>query len=225
MAEKIDAYDLVSTLVLGLLTLCWTAVCFPGLGAIQTVRFPDAFAVLALTGAAVFAGQVVQALGSWIEPALYASWGGRPSDVALDKGLGDRYPPTDLAARLRRRLLRAAADDLQSRSLFLYAMGRAGNLGRVERFNGLYAYHRGLFVLSIVFLAMFLVSLAAGGAAAWPLRLRWLVGAFGVSLVLLMWSRARQRAFYYVREVLIVADRQLDQPAASAAPSKESPNG
>lgn len=63
---------------------------------------------------------------------------------------------------------------------------------------------------------IFIVTSAFVGALAvlprWKLVL--LAGAtFGV--VGLVWHRTRQRAHYYVREVLLTAERVLDTPVAS----------
>src|SRR5687767_653543 len=101
---------------------------------------PEAFAVIGLTAVSILIGHLVQAIASLIEPALYWTWGGRPSERALDAGLGDRIFPADTGARIKSKLATSVGGTPTSRSLFLYAMQRAESSGssRVTRFNALY---------------------------------------------------------------------------------------
>ena len=213
MTEKLDYYDLLGTLVPGVLAVSWCAICFPQLaGIVSASGLNDLFGVIAGLALAVFAGQLVQAVGSIAEPLLYRSWGGRPSDRALQEGLG-RYLPADSSFRIRRKLQARVGPDAGSDSLFLHAMQLtdAANVGRASRFNGLYAYHRSLVVFVVVALCVAVASCGGGLLATW----RWW-HALGVVLGLLVllflaWHRAKQRAFYYAREVLLAAEMVIDE--------------
>lgn len=209
---KFDYYDVLGNLVPGTLLVCWVCICFPAATtALIAVPLPDAFRVVALTALAVFAGHLIQAVGSLAEPVLHRTWGGQPSERALTTGLG-RYLPPEKAGVIAGRLADLFGAGQGSHALFLSAMQLtdAANVGRAARFNALYAYHRGLMVVVVTGIIMLLGSALVGGAAsAW----RWSGTATLLVVMLavlaLLWHRTRQRAYYYVREVLLAADLVL----------------
>jgi hypothetical protein len=172
-----------------------------------------------LTAVAAFLGQLVQAISSLLEPVFNWTWGGRPSERALKRGLGTRYFPADTANRIRAKLAKCVDDAVSDRSLFLYAMQRAETSGnmRVAKFNGLYAYHRAMLALLLISLCVILASMWWGTLKHWFWQDK--VGLVAVDLLLLaiFWVRAKQRGFYYVREVLSTTERLLD---AGGAPVK-----
>lgn len=211
VTEKFEFYDLLGILVPGTLLVYVSLLCFPQIVRPVPVKFPDAVNTIIFTVLIIFVGQLVQALASLIEPLLYWTWGGRPSDRALGSGLG-RYMPADTGDRIRRKLQRALGEEATTNSLFLYAMQRAeaAGSGRVAKFNGLYAYHRALILLVLSSLLLVMLSAYFG---ALSLASRWEVAGICIALALvliLVWHRARQRAMYYVREVLLTAERLLD---------------
>jgi len=211
MADKLTAYELLGIFVPGVLLCAWIPICFPVAAALPTVQFPAAFSLIALTALAIFLGQLVQALASLLEPLIYWTWGGRPSDRALDAGL-KHYFPADSAKRIRVKIAEAAGEESSDHSLFLFAMQRAeaGGNPRVRQFNTLYAYQRALLVLAILTGVMLGPSMAWGALAAWTVPQKAAAAILLVLLILLIWHRAWQRACYYVREVLLTAERVLD---------------
>ncbi len=187
MTDKFEFYDILSILIPGTLLLALMSIGFPALAIRFTaVKFPEAFGVICLVALAVFMGQVVQAISSLIEPLLEWTWGGRASEKALRKGLGTRYLPADTAKRIKQKLAGCVGSAESDRSLFLYAMQRAETSGnsRVAKFNGLYAYHRAMFTLLLIGIV--------------------------VVLLLIIWRRAKQRGFFYVREVLSTTEQLID---------------
>ncbi len=99
----------------------------------------------------------------------------------------------------------------------------ASNVGRAARFNALYAYHRGLVVVVALAMAILLGSVGGGAASAWHwTRIATLLISMLFALALL-WHRTRQRAYYYVREVLLAADLLLikDSPPPGSRAPKE----
>ena len=79
MTSKFNYYDILGVLVPGVLFSAWIPICFPDLAEITANwPFPEAFTVIVLTALAVFLGQIIQALGSIMEHALFKTWGGRP---------------------------------------------------------------------------------------------------------------------------------------------------
>ena len=217
MTDKFEIYDVIGVIVPGTLLICILPLFFPGLISIAAgVKFPDAFAVIALTTAAILGGHVIQALASLIEPAVYKTWGGRPSDKVFTSGLGNRYLTKALAHQIKGKLAKAYGNGLDDRSLFIKAMQRAeAGPGRVARFNALYAYHRAILTLTILALILFSVSFF-GGLASTLTRKKDI--AILVSLVLflaLSWFRAKQRGFYYAKEVLLKAEHALEEKKAT----------
>ena len=212
MTSKFDYYDLLGILVPGVLLISWLPVCFPDAGWTGAEVFPEAFGVIALTALSVFLGQLVQAIGSMLEPALFKTWGGRPSDIALGGGL-PKYLPADSAERIKKKLSTAAGGNGSNHALFLLAMQRADgqNSGRAQRFNSLYAYHRGLLVLIIVSFALLMASFICGAGKAWSIGSKLGIVLLFIGLLVLVWHRTRQRACYYVREVLHCAERGIDE--------------
>ena len=88
---------------------------------------------------------------------------------------------------------------------------------RVTIFNALFAYHRALFMLAVIAVAVS-VSLVCGyGPGGWSAGLRWGSLVSSVLLLVLLWHRTKQRAYYYVREILHTAERVLDARPADAA--------
>jgi hypothetical protein len=223
MHEKLDIYDLLGVLVPGVLVVCSVPLAFPTVAhAFEAAKLPDAFAVVGLTAASIFAGFLIQAIASVLEGLLNWTWGGRPSERALQSGLGERYLPVATATRVKAKLVRLVGADADVRSLFLVAMRRAETCesSRADRFNALFACHRALFVMAVVALAAFLFSFRGGFAA------RITEGeSVGVTVVLLAilglcWYRTKQRGMYYVREVLLCAEQQIDA-AGTTLPSAE----
>jgi hypothetical protein len=226
MTEKLELYDILGVIVPGALLVYLMATCFrapAGLG--SAAGFPEAFLVIALTALTIFAGQLMQALGSSLEPFLHWTWGGKPSSRALVRGLGERYLPADATGRIRRKLEAAVGPDESPTSLFLSARARAegapGSLA--SRFNALYAYHRGLLVLAGVAMITLIAAMQWGGLSPWSREVKAVVLAADGVLLLLLWYRAKQRAFYYVGEVLLAAERILDDRTGSSSVALTTP--
>jgi len=220
MPDKLELYDILGIVVPGALLVYLIATIFGAPTEFHSAtRFPDAFLVIALTALAIFAGHLIQSLGSSLEPILYWTWGGKPSDTALGKGLGGRYLPADAADRIKRKLQAAIGSDQSSTSLFLSAMQRAEGApgSRASRFNALYAYHRALFVLALLAVFLLIAAMEWGALAPWSRETKALLLLANALLLVLLWHRAKQRSFYYVREVLLTAERILDDRTASSS--------
>lgn len=212
MHEKFDTYDLFGVLIPGVLVVCALPLAFPNLSEeVAKAKLPDTFAVIGLTAASVFAGYLVQALASLFEPLLTWTWGGRFSERALSTGLGDRYLSKDDGNRIRSRLLTLATPAASDQSLFLIAMqhAEATGAGRAPRFNALYAFHRALLLFTVVAIGLFAFSFRDGLAARLTWQQNLSIAVALTILLILFWFRARQRALYYVREVLLSAERQF----------------
>src|SRR5438874_7524089 len=111
MNDKFELYDILAVLIPGAIVLGLVSVTFPETVArFAPVGFPPAFAVICLIAVATFLGHLIQAITSLLEPFIYWSWGGRPSERALHAGLGTRYFPADTGRRIRAKLSRVVGD-------------------------------------------------------------------------------------------------------------------
>ncbi len=88
---------------------------------------------------------------------------------------------------------------------------------RVGQFNALYAYHRALTILTAFALVLFAASFHTGFASRLTWRQDTAMLVVLIALLLLFWHRTKRRAFYYAREVLLCAERQL--PASASVPA------
>ena len=178
--------------------------------------------MICLLALAVFFGLLVQAISSLVEPVFEWTIGGRPSERALKDGLGDRYFPARTATRIRAKLAAIVGPDSENRSLFLFAMQKAetSDNSRVSKFNGLYAFHRGILTVNLIAILLLVLSMFWGGAVHWslPEKAATFTGLLG--LLVLFWNRTRQRACYYVREVLLTAERIVDSQSATPTESR-----
>lgn len=213
MIERFEYYDILSIMIPGTLLLAWIQICFPAVSALVCpLAFPEAFGVLVLIALAVFLGNLIQAISSNIEPLIYWTWGGRPSDQVLAGGLAG-YLPKDSAARIKTVLREAMGGNPSDHSVFLFAMQRAhaAEVGRVSQFNSLYAYHRGLLTLLALAAGLLIAAMVWGQAISWTWAQKAGLLILIALLFVLVWHRTKQRAFYYVREVLLTAERILDE--------------
>jgi hypothetical protein len=128
-----------------------------------------------------------------------------------------KYLPEDSANRIKGKLSTAVGGSPSDHSLFLFAMQRsdAAGVGRAARFNSLYAYHRALLVLVLVAAALFAASIFWGAASNWGWREWAPLLAVMAGLLALIWHRAKQRGCYYAREVLLTAERVLDDKSTA----------
>ncbi|HLN29664.1 MAG TPA: hypothetical protein VK395_18100 [Gemmataceae bacterium] len=233
MGDKLSIYDLLATLVPGTLVVGLLAIAMPCLAAhFKSLSLPDVFAGVVLTAVAIFAGNVIQAVGSLIDPLLNWTWIGTwrrfPSELALENGLGDRYLPKEAADRIREKLTATVKEGTGNRSLFLYAMQQAEGASsqRVSTFNGLVAYHRALLIATFAGVVVVVVGMCGWITVPWSRAVSWVLLVITVVLLLLFWYRTKQRSFYYVREVLLTAERVIDaRPAAAGQQAPHQPAG
>ncbi|MCC6413626.1 MAG: hypothetical protein IT270_18360 [Saprospiraceae bacterium] len=163
--------------------------------------------------ASYITGYVIHALGSWIEPLLWKTWGGRPEQILFTNntnriGIGSKNEV--IVEWLKKessdeRLISLKITDLRTddfRKLFQIAKNMAfvsekpAFKSRIDDFNNGY-------VLSRNILVAFLFMLLCGTFLCLNsnLGLGWLV--IMVLLVLIVWWRARDRSIYYTREILV----------------------
>lgn len=214
MDGKYTYYDLVAHLVPGTLLIAVLALVPEVFG--FSLPTPSSSTVAAVAGLplAYMAGQVMQALASFMQPIYYRLWGGMPSGRIADgdstrlrgerlervmAALGARFnsPSTTTAAR----------DDLFTDAM---ALCNKNGLGRVAEFNASYAFHRALLTTGVI--ASFILgtglALTILGVTSVSPDLRSSLIYFvvlAVMLTLVEYVRARQRGEYFAVEVLNMA--------------------
>ncbi|PYS94641.1 MAG: hypothetical protein DMF64_00130 [Acidobacteria bacterium] len=213
ITEKFELYDVLGTLVPGLVAvgLIYTALSWTG-HKVEIPTMPEALQVLVLSAVAIVLGQLVQTLGSLLEGFYFWTWRGRPSDRAL-QGKSRRMSASqsaELKGRLNSHFLGNANQDMSDHEIFLCALSICNHrsLGRVARFNSLYAYHRALTTLlltSTVTTLVIIFVVEPNPYAAWR------VFILEAATTLLFWYRTKQRGMYFADEALRMADLEVAQ--------------
>ena len=184
-------YDLLSNLTVGIIAFyaIWQFF-FPDLMISEWVVIPAGYVM----------GYFLDAFSSLIEPFLYKTICGRPSDKLLTPVPGQKWTgikkvkffhAQDAIKALRED---TRDEDADTGKMFAYAMRmvNANKDCRVPDFNGHYALSR--VILTIVVIAVVIVEIIY--ACVWY---SWLIS---VAVLLLSWNRYRERGYYYAREVL-----------------------
>jgi hypothetical protein len=163
--------------------------------------------------ASYLAGYIVHAVGSWIEPLLWKTWGGRPTQLLFSGnstrlGLGSEkesilnwLKSKSSDSRLSNIEIKMLSPD-DFRQIFQIAKNLAFTYAgdnfkvRIEEFNNSYVFSRNILV-------SFLFALGCSIALAFykVVSIEWAIML--LFLVIIVWWRARDRAFYYSREILV----------------------
>jgi hypothetical protein len=151
-------------------------------------------------------GNVIHAIASWTEPALWWIWGGRPSKLLLEGKtkritLLERESVKKIISEEIQKDGRETAPDfktvfLKARSISVNTQS-AGSAARSQEFHESYVFSRNIFMaMVIVFLAQ-LPLLSQG--------LHWAFPVVTVALGTVYFFRCRDRALYNSREILVSA--------------------
>jgi len=208
MVDKFDFYDLLSVVVPGAILVGWIPICWPDILLIAHPKFPDAFTVILLIALSMFVGQVAQSISSMIEKLHDLTFKGKASELLMKKKL--KTVNAELIDRVRAKIDRHSGNELSDDAAFLYAQEQARSVShsRTERFNALYAYNRNLIGVLLIMIVNFSMSMGYGGVQRWPYQ-QAILGVL-VALFFIQWFRARRRAEYFVREVLVTCETALD---------------
>lgn len=214
MLEKLELHDVVTALLHGTLLMGATVVLFPEVVACARIpEFPEGIPTLLFLFAAYFLGQVLVALSSFGQDFLYCTWGGKPSDQVFDGAFPEKYLSSDSIKSAKRALQKICGNDCAGKALFSKAKGIArkaeGSLS--ERQNQMYSYNRVCLATLFVVAGLFAMSCRWGRCASMTCGTRFMVWCALLGLLWLHWYRAKQRAFYYVSEVLRVAEREISR--------------
>ncbi|MGC4044851.1 MAG: hypothetical protein QM758_13745 [Armatimonas sp.] len=211
ITDKIDLYDVLGVVVPGTLLIAWLALCFPHLASASTVKFPEAFATVALLALSLFLGYLIQAVASLIEPVFCWMWRGKHSSRVFQDYSNPCLSGTAVA-RIREKLAARLGSNPDDGILYQYAASLAETHpgSRSPRFNSLYAFHRALLVLTLVVAATLPFSGLHGLSAGWSVKTWCIASSVLLGLLLLLFNRTRERSVYYVRETVLTAERVID---------------
>lgn len=182
---NLKLYDLLSILIPGFLLLI-AGFLFLG------IPYNDSL-VIAYGAASFLIGYLVDAISSWLEGFYDWTWGGKPSVNLLDgKPIWKvRFPEYERA----RQLLQEEAGNQNLGNADLFQIARrysAKKSSRVEEFNSSYAFSRSLLTCGLI-----------AGTVLWINHYSdWHYPAIILPILFVLWLRAKQRNYYYAREVL-----------------------
>ena len=184
-------YDLLSNLTVGIVVfyVIWKLL-FPNWEINEWVVIPAGYVV----------GYFLNAISSWIEPLLFKTICGKPSDKLLTPVPGQKwtgikkvkfYFANEAVKALRED---TKDDEADTKKMFSYAMRmvNANKDCRVPDFNGHYALSR--VVLTTVIIAVVIAEI-------WYYSV-WYSWPISIGVLLLAWNRFRECGYYYAREVL-----------------------
>ena len=184
-------YDLLSNLTVGIVVFyaIWKLF-LPDLEISEWVVIPAGYVV----------GYFINAISSFIEPALNKTICGKPSDRLLTPVPGKKWTGIKkvkfyFAEQAIETLKKDTGDDdATTDKMFGYAMRMVNSNKdcRVPDFNGHYALSRVIFTTVIIAIVIVEIKYACVWYS-WPIS---------IALLLLAWNRFRERGYYYAREVL-----------------------
>lgn len=230
MDQKLTYYDFVANVVPGSLVLAVLAFVPRVVGFTLPWPSSDLVGLAVVVPFAYVVGQVVQALSSFMEPIYYRLWGGKPSAVILERGGNRLRGPrlTKIIAALSKLFDSPASTSDEREALFADAMALCNKegLGRVDRFNALYAFHRALLTTGALSTMLLAIALALSLLRVYraPVTVRpSLVYVLVLALLLtaVEFVRARQRGEYFSSEVLEMAYIHSLQGLGNEAKRKE----
>lgn len=184
-------YDILSNLTVGIVVfyVIWKFL-FPDFEMSEWVVVPAGYIV----------GYFLNSLSSLIEPFLYMTICGKPSDKLLTPIPGQKWTGikkvkfyfSEIAVEALK--IDTADEDASTDKMFGYAMRmvNANQDSRVPDFNGHYALSR-VILTTVIFTVVIVEIKFACVWYTWPIS---------IAILLLAWNRFRERGYYYAREVL-----------------------
>ena len=181
---KLRFYDIVSQLIPGLMV--YFSFIYLWDVPQQWQKILPAFAF------AMAIGFFVDALSSWLGPIFYWTWGGKPSSQLLN---GKDIAKVKFHEKERvTQLLQKNYPEKNKDALFQIAYRQVSSTDneKIQVFNESFAYARSLLTTSFILFILFIIKYYCFWWA-------WLIG---LGILLMLWQRAKERGFYFAKEVL-----------------------
>lgn len=214
---QLKIYDILSslipgTLVLGVLLsgLFFTSISSPEMEQyVNLLKDLSGVTTTIFLTASYLIGYLIHALGSWVEPILWFTWGGRPSQLLLQnkvKRLGMVFYRETLEYLIESSKLSKTIDTLEKgdfKKVFQVAKNKAflsvegKHEERLSEFNNSYIFSRNILVavgLSFLLCLYF-----------YSYSLHWQYTPISIGILIILWFRCRDKAIYYSREILTIA--------------------
>lgn len=150
--------------------------------------------IVPATAIAFVLGYFVNTLASWLEDFYYWTWGGKPSNQLL-QGKDIWKVRFDEHKKVKELLkIDSTVPDTNNDALFSIAMRYAipSVNSRVEDFNANYAFSR-VMLTTIIIVTGFMIGRHYGSL---------IIYLIGIPMIVIAWYRAKQRGYYYAREIL-----------------------
>ncbi len=183
---KFKFYDILSHLIPGFIV-------YIAFLEINGESFDKDFVVPA-TAIAFVLGYFINTLSSWLEDFYFWTWRGKPSNRLLDGK--DIWKVRFYEHEKAKQVLQSenSSNTTSNDALFAIAMRYATpeTNSRIPDFNANYAFAR-------VILTTILIS---SGFMIYSYYSKWEVYVISIPLILIAWYRAKQRGYYFSREVL-----------------------
>lgn len=180
-------YDILSALVPGFLLL---------LALLGLFNLPfDKDLIVPYTAVSFLLGYLINTIGSWLEGFYYWTWGGNPAHKLL-RGKGIWKVKFYDSGKVQTLLsAEASVSNVGDDHLFSIAKRHANDKDdRVHDFNSSYAFSRSLLTCTLL----------GGVALIFKYSNDWRYYFVVIAVVLVVWLRCKQRAYYYAKEVLDV---------------------
>jgi hypothetical protein len=153
------------------------------------------------TAVAYIIGYFINSISAWLEWLLNWTWGGRPSSQLLKGKKCARIKFVEHEKMNRLLHEKVEGEKMTTDDLFKVAIRVADNEGRIGDMNGQYALARSILIAATISSVILGFKLYYN---AW-------FWAITVVLVLSAWYRAKERGFYYAKEVLNNALNKLEK--------------
>ena len=176
-----NLYNLLSTLIPGFIVL---------MAGMRLLNFDvNNIPVLPSTAVAFVMGYFINAIGGWLEKFLFWTWGGEPAIQLLEgKNCGriKFYEVEKLKSFFN------TEENINNKKTFQIAMRLSNGNERVSDMNVSYVFSRS--ILTTLLVAYFILL---------PVYFKNIYfEIISIFLIFLSWYRAKERGFYYVKEVL-----------------------
>lgn len=212
MLEHFDLYDITTSLLHGVLILAALLFLFPQLNeTLNLLSLPESLSVIIFISIAYVTGQIITIISSLSENLLFITFGGKPSDKVFIGKFPVEHLPMGIVSSAKEKLQKSLGGTSSDSALFLKAasIARKAEGSWSEIHNRMYAFNRSAIITYLAILSLFIISCFYGRFVSYTCCQKfWIVIGF-IIVILLHWKRAKQRALYYVREVIIVSEREL----------------
>lgn len=183
-------YDILSSLIHGVICLGTAMQLFDW-------SFQD-YGAMYFAALAFCIGYLINTLGSWLQKALFWSFGGTPTKQMLRNCKGKTYAGiSGVQFHFSKELVEELKNDLHVESIIedkfserMQQVARQSDNTRIKDFNCSYAFSRSLIVSSLIVLAL----LISRYPCTWQIY-------FVLITPIICYFRCRNRAFHYAKEV------------------------